>query len=180
MIDFNKEIENCLKSLRNSNNKEQNFQGRLYAYFLKFEEYGYVVEMETNIKDIPNTNSALFVKKEIDLLIYKHDYSEKYAAELKWTYDPGFHYLDKLEEYKKDVIFVNQLVQLADFDETCSVVVIDTNPQHLSKLRKKRQNQEEENLFESGEICGIQFGARKKLYDVYEYIIIPIKKNSKH
>ena len=181
MIRLQSEIENCLQTIRNTNNKEQNFQGRLYAYFMKFEKEGYVVEMETNIKDIPNISHLdNYSKKEIDILIYKKDYSEKYAIELKWTYDPGFHYLDKLEEYKKDVVFVRQLVQFANFNETCSVIVMDTNPNHLTNPSENRINKEEEKLFEEGSICGECFGKRKILYGAYEYIIIPFKKSVKY
>ena len=175
MIHLQQELEKCFKTLRNTNNKEQNFQGRLYTYFLKLEKEGYVVEMETNIGDIPNISQpSTYEKKEIDLFIYKKDYSEKYAIELKWTHDPGYHYLDKLGEYKKDVIFVRQLFQLANFDETCSVIVVDTNCK--TQPRKNRINQDEEKRFEDGELCGENFGKRKVLYDAYEYIIIPFHK----
>lgn len=178
MINLQNEIENCLKTLRNTNNKEQNFQGRLYAYFLKFEKEGYIIEMETSVNDthIPFFSDTIsYKKKEIDILIYKEDYSEKYAIELKWNYNPGFHYLDRLCEYEDDVIFVKQLVEKANFDETYSVIIVDTNPKHLTKLRQKRKNQEKEDSFEKGMICGEHFD-RNKLYDAYEYIIIPFKK----
>jgi len=145
MINFSKEIEKCLNNVHNTNNKEQNFQERLYAHFLPFEKDGYVVEMETsvndehlkpilkkrmNVKDENDFKKADFRKIEIDLLIYKKDYSEMYAAELKWIYNrtTGWNVVDHLEEFKDDAVFCHQLVEKAHFDETCSVVVYDFNP----------------------------------------------------
>lgn len=182
MINLRKEIETCLKTLKNSNNKEQNFQGRLYAYFLKFEKKGYIVEMETNVHDdhIPFFPKLKYEKKEIDLLIYKEDYTEKYAAELKWIYHQNgsgkWHYYDNLPEFEKDVKFVRQLVQQANFDETCSVVVIDTDKEKLTNLRADRKNKTEEEKFEKGYICGEHFAPRKKLYGTFEYFIVPFNK----
>ena len=178
MIKLQNVIENCLMSIKNTNNKEQNFQGRLYAYLLKYEREGYIIEMETSVKDAHVASlfpeNIKYSKTEIDLLIYKKDMSEKYAIELKWNFNPGFHYLDRLREYEEDVIFVRQLVQDAGFNEACSVIVMDT--EHITKLRPNRANQISEDAFENGMICGKQFGQRKKLYDAYEYVIIPFRK----
>ena len=180
MINLQREIENCLKTLRNSNNKEQNFQGRLYAYFLKFEKEGYVVEMETSIMDDHISffpKSKFFEKKEIDLLIYKNDYSEKYAIELKWIYHQDgsgkWNVLDNLPSFEKDVIFVKQLKNWAEFTETCSVVVYDTDPEKATKPSKNRKNKVKEADFNAGRICGVRFAPRKKLYGTFEYFIVP-------
>jgi len=51
MINLTDTIDDALITIVNTNNKEQNFQGRLYASLIKLEKYGYVVEMETNVKD---------------------------------------------------------------------------------------------------------------------------------
>ena len=60
MMNFSEEIENCLKDVRNTNNKEQNFQGRLYAHFLKFEEEGYIIENSTKTRVLtPNGDEVL-------------------------------------------------------------------------------------------------------------------------
>ena len=46
MINLKEEIITCLQDWRNTNNKEQNLQGWLYAHFLKYRSEGYVIEME--------------------------------------------------------------------------------------------------------------------------------------
>lgn len=167
MINLKQEIENCLKTLRNSNNKEQNFQGRLYAYFLKWEKEGYVIEMETSIKDdhllfSKDLNAAAFAKKEIDLFIYKKDFSEKYAIELKWIYHQNgsgkWNVLDNLPSFEKDLEFVKQLKTLGNFTETCSIVVYDADPEKTTKPRKNRKNEKKEKPFaEEHKICGEKF-----------------------
>lgn len=155
MINFSQEIENCLRTVRNTNNKEQNFQGRLYAHFLPYEKDGYVVEMETSVNDehlkvilkqrMNDTSStdfkkADFRKIEIDLLIYKKDYSEMYAAELKWIYNrsDGWNVVDHLEDFKDDAVFCHQLIEKAHFNETCSVVVYDFDPKKQVKRYSPR------------------------------------------
>ena len=155
MINFSQEIENCLRKVRNTNNKEQNFQGRLYAHFLPYEKDGYVVEMETSVNDehlkvilkqrMNDTSStdfkkADFRKIEIDLLIYKKDYSEMYAAELKWIYNrsDGWNVVDHLEDFKDDAVFCHQLIEKAHFNETCSVVVYDFAPKKQVKRYSPR------------------------------------------
>lgn len=183
MINLKQEIENCLKTLRNSNNKEQNFQGRLYAYFLKFEKDGYIVEMETSINDdhislFPKDKK--FEKKEIDLLIYKKDLSEKYAIELKWIYHQNgsgkWNVLDNLPSFEQDLIFVKQLKNSANFTQTCSLVVYDIDPEKTTKPRKNRKNEEKEKPFvEKNMLCGEQF-TRLPLYkkgntDYWYYLI---------
>ncbi len=121
---------------KNTNDKEQNLQGRLYAYLLPLQSRGYTVEMETStvdehlkkfwdekgvseddIKDLP--------KKEIDLLIYNDIMSEVYAAELKWIYERKgrWNILDNLDGFTKDAKFCKQLHEIAGFTGTCSVVV---------------------------------------------------------
>ncbi len=164
MIDFSQEIEKCLKKLHNTNNKEQNFQGRLYAHFLPFEKEGYVVEMETSVNDehlkpiLKKRMSATdlndfkkedFRKIEIDLLIYKQDYSELYAAELKWIYNRTGHWnvVDHLEEFKADAIFCHQLVEKAHFNETCSVVVYDfDSAKRIEHYRPRNTETQQEKL----------------------------------
>ena len=122
MILIQNEIQGFLNSsyFTNTNHREQNLQGRLYAYLLHLEKEGYVVEMESNIVK-SNDYKKLFedsfgnsslLKSEVDILIYKKEgdeFVEAYAIELKWFDDPGFHYFDNDKEFVKDVAFVQQL-----------------------------------------------------------------------
>lgn len=139
MINLKHEIETFLNSnWCNTNDKEQNMQGRLYAWLLRFEQIGYVVEMETSVRDehlkcfknkVWKDDFSLekFAKKEMDLFIYNKAFTEVYAAELKWIYkrDKGWNILDNLEDFKDDAKFCYQLVEHGGFTETCSVVVQD-------------------------------------------------------
>lgn len=146
MLNLKEEIEKFLSlDWVNTNNKEQNFQGRLYAYLQHLEQWGYLVEMETSRNDehIKYSFSSYtdWAKTEMDILVYKKDMSEKYAAELKWFYDPTFHYFDHIEEYKMDVKFARQLVEQGGFTEACSIVII--NPKDLTNPSKSRKNFDE-------------------------------------
>lgn len=164
MLNFSQEIKKCLEDVHNTNNKEQNFQGRLYAHFLPIEKFGYVVEMETSVNDehlkpilkkrmsiddSNDFNKTDFKKIEIDLLIYKEDFSEMYAAELKWIYNrtEGWNVVDHLEDFKEDAIFCRQLVEKAHFTETCSVVVYDFDPNKQVKNPRFVKNAEEKWAF---------------------------------
>ena len=165
MIHFSQEIEKCLNNVYNTNNEEQNFQGRLYAHFLTFEKEGYVVEMETSVNDehlkpvlLKRMNDSRlsdfkkddFRKIEIDLLLYKEDFSEMYAAELKWVYNrsEGWNVVDHLEDFKDDAIFCHQLIEKANFNETCSVVVYDFNPKKQVKRYSPRNTETQQEKLE--------------------------------
>lgn len=174
MINFSKEIETALLVLNNTNDKEQNMQGRLYAHFLQFEKEGYVVEMETSVNDealkrilkerMSDTTPTDFTKHdfrkiEFDLLVYKPDQSELYAAELKWIYNrsKGWNVVDHLEEFKADSIFCHQLVEKARFTETCSVVVYDF---FESKQVKRYSPKNQDTLQEKLDFLGGEYPAR--------------------
>lgn len=179
MINFSKEIESCLLSIRNTNNKEQNFQGRLYTHFLKYETMGYIVEMETNVKDDHISffpKGIPYEKHEMDLLIYSADNKEKYAAELKWIYhqnDTGrWTFLDNLSDFEKDVRFVRQLHDELGFIETCSVVVYDTNPEKQTQLRPNRKNRIDEDKFIKQHVICNEPYIEKNLYDYFKYFIV--------
>lgn len=174
MLNFSKEIEAALRVLNNTNDKEQNMQGRLYAHFLQFEKEGYVVEMETSVNDeslkrilkerMNDTTPTDFSKQdfrkiEIDLLVYKPNQSELYAAELKWVYNrtKGWNVVDHLEDFKADSIFCHQLVEKARFTETCSVVVYDFNE---NKQVKRYSPKNQDTLQEKLDFLGGEYPAR--------------------
>lgn len=139
-MNIQNEIQGFLNSsyFTNTNHREQNLQGRLYAYLLHLEKEGYVVEMESNIvksndyKDLfgdPDLRKDL-IKSEVDILIYKkkgNEFVEAYAIELKWFYDPGFHYFDNYKEFVKDVAFVQQLRSgNTRFTETAALTFVES------------------------------------------------------
>lgn len=162
MINLKLEIETFLNShWCNINDKEQNMQGRLYAYFLRFEQQGYIIEMETSIQD--EHVAELFkttlgdgdqtVKKEIDLFIHNSELTENYAAELKWIYNrtKGWNVVDHLTEFEKDAKFCRWLVEKHDtFKETCSVVVYDFDSNKQVKRFSPKLKKEEKLAFLAG------------------------------
>lgn len=204
MINLKEEIITCLQDWRNTNNKEQNLQGWLYAYFLKYRSEGYVIEMETNIrqdehlgwlfknKDVDRNN---FCKSEVDLFIYNESQKEAYAVELKWIYhrDTGWNVVDHLPAYECDAQFCNQLLSHYICSDVCSLVVYDFNPEkqvknpRFSKDSCKKEDflggkytDEKGNRRQptAGRICGIPF-KWLPLYDDYCYYIIDGKDMSR-
>lgn len=153
MINLKLEIETFLNSCWcNINDKEQNMQGRLYAYFLRFEQQGYTVEMKTSIHD--EHVAELFktakgdepIKKVIDLFIHNSELTENYAAELKWIYNrtKGWNVVDHLTEFENDAKFCRWLVNKnCTFKETCSVVVYDFDSNKQVKRFSPKQKIEE-------------------------------------
>lgn len=174
MLNFSEELQKALLILKNTNDKEQNMQGRLYAHFLQFESEGYRVEMETSINDehikrilksrMHDSSPQDFTKKdfrkiEIDLLVYKSDLTELYAAELKWVYNRscGWNVVDHLEDFKDDSVFCHQLIEKAGFTETCSLVVYDFFP---DKQVKRFSPKNQETLAEKMAFLGGDYPAR--------------------
>lgn len=170
MIHLKQEVEKFLNSnWCNSNDKEQNMQGRLYAYLMHFEQLGYTVEMETSVndehmisvfkqceRDLLADKKEKQLKTEMDILIYKknpdyngkdedYEYNELYEVELKWYHDAGFHYFDRIEEYKKDIRFAKFLVEKARFNEAVSVLIV--NPYKNTIPRRDRSNYSELSAF---------------------------------
>lgn len=145
MIDIKKETENILKvDWHNTNGKEQNFQGWLYANFLKLLPNGYTIELESNIKKdehlqplrdkIGDCNSLK--KSEIDILIYNSGFSEVHAIELKWRYEHGnekWSVADQIEEYEKDIDFCEELKECG-LTSAISLVVYNFAPQRQTRF----------------------------------------------
>lgn len=88
--------------------------------FLRNELKEYVVQFERNISFF-RINKKL-IKKEIDIVIYKKDMSEKYAIELK--YPRNGQYPEQMYSFVKDIIFMEQL-KTEGFDATFSMVLVD-------------------------------------------------------
>lgn len=162
MIELKREIEDFLNSnWSNTNDKEQNMQGRLYAWLLRFEQQGYTIEMETSIYDEHLTDvitedilqrSGKPCKTEMDIYIHKGD-MEQYAIELKWIYNKttGWNVVDHLGEFEKDAQFCNWLADKADFTETCSVVVYDFEESKQVKRFSPKERVDEKFLFLGGD-----------------------------
>ena len=72
MMNFSEEIENCLKDVRNTNNKEQNFQGRLGGNYsichtcgkIPFNENGSLIDFQwKNITSTTHKHHKYYIIK---------------------------------------------------------------------------------------------------------------------
>jgi len=148
MISFiEKEIQELLRTTcwKNTNHKEQNLQGRIYAHLLHLEKLGYIIEMETNIKNDKHVQQLVlekhnFRKSEVDLLIYKKETEEVYAIELKWWHDKGFHYFDHYQEFCDDIVFAKELVEHSVVTEAAALTFVE--PAVACKPNRGRDNYE--------------------------------------
>ena len=156
MIQLKQEIEEFLNSnWANTNDKEQNMQGRLYAWLLRLEQRGYTVEMETSIHDehladiMPDLKDNKPSKTEMDIFIHDASFIELYAIELKWIYNKttGWNVVDHLEDFEDDAKFCNWLADKADFTETCSVVVYDFEESKQVKRFSPKERKEDKYKF---------------------------------
>ena len=196
-INIKKEIAKALKDWRNTNNKEQNFQGHLYAHFLKFKKKGYVVEMETNIKQDKhlgllfkdkNFDKNILCKSEVDLLLYNEQNGEAYAIELKWIYnrEGRWNVVDHLAEFSCDVEFCKQLVENHICTNVCSFVAYDFDDKKQVQRVVFNNDKEDKEAFLGGPYID-KSGKRRKLtrgtikgvpfhwvdlYDKYRYFMI--------
>lgn len=160
MINLKHEIETFLNSKWcNTNDKEQNMQGRLYAWLLRLEQQGYTVEMETSIHDahLDDTMPEITAdnkpaKTEMDIFISHKDTPELYAVELKWIYNKsdGWNVVDHLQDFEKDAMFCRWLTEKAQFTETCSVVVYDFEESKQVVRYSPKERKEEKLLFLGG------------------------------
>ena len=188
MINFKQRIEACLRHVCNTNNKEQNFQGRLYAFLLSLEQEGYIVEMETSIRDehlkpiFENIDFSQFAKREMDILVYKPDFSEIYAAELKWIYhsEVGWNVFDGLEDYKEDALFCHQLTSIAGFTETCSVVVNDFDDKKRVKSPRLGDVNSGKRLFVGNDYFNPQIGKINSgnKYEDFKWVPLDLRNNN--
>jgi len=86
--------------------------------FLRNKIKDYKIQFERNISFF--FMNAKTVKHEIDIVIYNHDKSEKYAIELKYPTDS--QYPEKLYSFIKDIKFMEQLKELG-FNKTYCVTI---------------------------------------------------------
>ncbi len=128
--------------------------------FLRNELKEYVVQFERNISFF-RINKKL-IKKEIDIVIYKKDMSEKYAIELK--YPRNGQYPEQMYSFVKDITFMEQL-KTEGFDATFSMVLVDDKLFYEGKISSEIYD-----CFRGGKvISGIYYkptGKQKEIVEV--------------
>lgn len=80
----------------------------------------YNVQFERNVKYF--YNSCNTTKHEIDIVIFKPDFSGKYAIELK--YPRNGQHPEQMYAFIKDIVFMEELKNLG-FDETYTMTVVE-------------------------------------------------------
>lgn len=98
---------------------EFSFQHEL-GIFLRNNLLGYKVQFERNVSYFGIYTGT--IKKEIDIVIFSPDKTEKYAIELK--YPRNGQYPEQMYAFTKDILFMEQLKSL-QFTSTAAVTLVD-------------------------------------------------------
>lgn len=96
--------------------------------FLRERLSNYSVQFERNVSFFLNGESL--VKKEIDIVVFNRDKTEKYAIELKCPRNG--QYPEQLYSFVKDIKFMEQLVEHG-FIKTYSVAFVSARPYYFGK-----------------------------------------------
>lgn len=140
-----KELINNFWDYQKKNNielyNEISFQHELGIY-LRNNLPNYKIQFERNISYFFN-NVKDTKKKEIDIVIFKDDFSEKYAIELK--YPKNGQYPEQMFSFIKDIKFMEQAKCLDDLKEICKKFakddsVLKENEKALARNKKETDN----------------------------------------
>lgn len=96
--------------------------------YLRNKLPSYKVQFERNVSYFTSDNDTM--KKEIDIVIYKENKSEKYAIELKCPLNG--QYLEQMYSFVKDIKFMKQLKE-RDFNKTYCVTLVSDKPFYQGK-----------------------------------------------
>ena len=90
--------------------------------FLRENLKDYKVQFERNVSFFEGYEGKDFIKKEIDIVIYKPDFSEKYAIELK--YPKNGQYPETMFSFIKDISFMEQVKSYLGFTNTYVLTIV--------------------------------------------------------
>lgn len=94
--------------------------------FLRENLRDYKIQFERNISFFHPKLEDSFIKKEIDIVIYKTDFTEKYAIELKFPQNG--QYPETMFSFVKDIKFMEQVKKQLGFTNTfVATLVTDKN-----------------------------------------------------
>lgn len=96
--------------------------------FLREKLQGYRIQFERNISYFTPDNKT--IKKEIDIVIFNEDKSEKYAIELKCPLNG--QYPEQMYSFVKDIKFMEQLKERG-FTKACCVTLVSDKPFYQGK-----------------------------------------------
>lgn len=138
--DFLKEITLNHYRITSKNNLIEKFDSfRIYnefslqhelGIFLRNKLHNYNVEFERNVSCFHIDNT---IKKEIDIIVYNSDLTEKYAIELKFPRNK--QYPEQMYSFITDIQFMEEL-KTSGFDKTFCLTIVD-NPNFYNQKNKK-------------------------------------------
>lgn len=146
IIDFLKKYKNNFIGKNKNKIKEDNIYNEFslqheLGIYLRNNYPGYIVEYERNISYFINDNDKKdikdFLKKEIDIVMYKYDgknITDKYAIELK--YPLNGQYPEQMKKFDIDIEFMKQVKKELKFNETYCLTIVNDNKFYLYKENK--------------------------------------------
>lgn len=99
--------------------------------YLRKKLDGYRIQFERNVSFFTNDNKT--IKKEIDIVIFNDDQSEKYAIELKSPMNG--QYPEQMYSFVKDIKFMEQL-KVRGFTKNYCVTLVSDTPFYEGKENK--------------------------------------------
>lgn len=96
--------------------------------FLRNKLPEYKVQFERNVSYFGIYTGT--IKKEIDIVIFSNDKTEKYAIELK--YPRNGQYPEQMYAFIKDILFMEELKALG-FTSTAAVTLVDDKPFYIGE-----------------------------------------------
>jgi len=91
--------------------------------FLRAKQQGYRIQFERNVSYF--TKDSKTIKKEIDIVIFNEDKSEKYAIESKHPLNG--QYPEQMYSFVKDIKFMEEL-KYSGFNKTAVVTLVSDRP----------------------------------------------------
>lgn len=146
-IDLKNLIEKFLKdtTVMNSDRIYNEFSLQFeLGFFLrdKLKNKGFKVQFERNVAFF-NGNKKKFIKKEMDLVIFNNNKSEKYAIELKFPTNKTPS--KRMPHFLEDVVFMENVKDKLDFERTYCLTLV---PNDVVATFLKRQKKDDGKIYE--------------------------------
>ncbi|MCQ2588595.1 MAG: hypothetical protein MJ174_10800 [Treponema sp.] len=115
------EFLNKINTIKDDIYNEFSLQHEL-GIFLREKLTDYKVQFERNVSFFDGFENKDFIKKEMDIVIYKTDLSEKYAIELKFP--KNGQYPETMFSFLKDINFMEQVKNNLLFTNTFVLTLV--------------------------------------------------------
>jgi hypothetical protein len=125
-------IEDFIKEITKGNIEiynEFSVQFELAIFLRELVSSNYKVQLERNIEYFQLEKNQ-FLKKEMDIVVFDQELSEKYCIEIK--YPTNGQYPEQMFKMSKDIAFIEQLVE-AGFNNAFLIVLAGDRPFYMKK-----------------------------------------------